>query len=60
MLYDYSCNKCLQKYTRSNTIENRNKSGRCPYCTSKDTKKAMSTPMFKTSTSGAHGGKTIC
>jgi len=38
MLYDYSCNKCLQRYTRSNSIEHRTKSGRCPYCTSKDTK----------------------
>ena len=47
MLYDYSCNKCLQRYTRSNSIEHRTKSGRCPYCKSKDTKKIMSTPMFK-------------
>jgi len=38
MLYDYSCNKCLQRYTRSNSIEHRTKSGRCPYCKSKDTK----------------------
>ena len=43
MIYTYSCNNCLQSYTRANPIEHRNRSGRCPYCTSKDTKKTMST-----------------
>jgi len=46
--YDYMCNKCEHHYTKSNTIEHRKKSGRCPKCTSKDTKKIMSAPSFKT------------
>jgi putative FmdB family regulatory protein len=52
MIYDYMCNKCEHKYTKSNTIEHRKKSGRCPKCTSKDTKKIMSTPMFRTAGTG--------
>jgi putative FmdB family regulatory protein len=54
--YDYMCNKCEHHYTKSNTIEHRKKSGRCPKCTSKDTKKIMSAPSFKTCSGGAHGG----
>lgn len=49
------CNKCEHKYTKSNTIEHRNKSGRCPKCTSSDTKKIMSTPAFKTCGNGHNG-----
>ncbi len=56
MIYDYMCSKCEHKYTKSNTIEHRNKSGRCPKCTSSDTKLVMSTPAFKTCSGGAHGG----
>ena len=35
------------------------KGGRCPECTSSDTKLVMSTPAFKTCTGGAHGGKMV-
>jgi putative FmdB family regulatory protein len=59
MLYDYMCNICEHKYTRNNTIEKRTRSGSCPKCTSKDTKKIMSTPSFKTCSGGAHGGKLV-
>ena len=58
MLYDYECNQCGHHYTRNNTIEHRNMSGRCPKCTSEDTKKVMSTPMFKTC-GGGHPGNPI-
>jgi putative FmdB family regulatory protein len=59
VIYDYQCNKCDNKYVRSNTIAHRKKGGRCPECTSSDTKLIMSTPAFKTCTGGAHGGKVI-
>ena len=59
MIYDYMCNVCKHKYDRSNTIVQRKKGGRCPECTSKDTKLIMSAPKFKTFTGGAHGGKMI-
>lgn len=55
MLYDYKCNKCGHHYTRNNTIEHRKQGGRCPECTSEDTKQIMSTPMFKTC-GGGHPG----
>jgi putative FmdB family regulatory protein len=54
MVYDYMCNKCDNKYIRSNTIAHRKKGGRCPECTSSDTKLIMSTPAFKTCGTG-HG-----
>jgi len=47
MIYDYVCNACGNKYERSNSIEHRNKSGKCPSCESDDTKRVMSTPLFK-------------
>lgn len=50
------CNICEHKYVTTNTMENRKKSGRCPKCTSSDTKLIMSTPMFKTTIDGAHNG----
>jgi len=53
------CNKCEHHFTKSNTIEHRKKSGRCPKCTSSDTKLIMSTPAFKTCAGGAHGGKIV-
>ena len=59
MTYDYMCNVCEHKYDRSNPIEHRKKGGRCPKCTSSDTKLVMSTPMFKTCSGGAHNGKMI-
>ena len=55
MLYDYKCNKCGHEYTRNNTIEHRMNGGRCPSCTSEDTKKIMSTPAFKTGGTGHPG-----
>ena len=54
MIYDYMCNVCEHKYDRTNPIVHRKKGGRCPKCTSKDTKLIMSTPSFKTSGTG-HG-----
>lgn len=54
MIYDYMCNNCEHKYVRSNTIAHRKKGGRCPECTSSDTKLIMSTPAFKTCGTG-HG-----
>lgn len=51
------CNNCDNKYERSNTIAHRKKGGRCPDCTSNDTKLVMSTPMFRTCAGGAHNGK---
>jgi len=48
MIYDYMCNVCEHKYVMTNTIAHRKKSGRCPECTSKDTKLIMSTTPFKT------------
>ena len=54
MIYDYMCNNCEHKYVRSNTIAHRKKGGRCPECTSSDTKQIMSTPAFKTCGTG-HG-----
>ena len=55
MLYDYKCNKCDHEYTRNNTIAHRMDGGRCPKCTSEDTKKIIKgTPSFKTS-GGGHG-----
>lgn len=54
MIYNYKCNKCGHRYEKSNTMDNRNKGGRCPECTSKDTVKVMSTPSFKTC-GGGHG-----
>ena len=59
MIYDYQCNVCEHKYDRTNTIVHRKKGGRCPKCTSSDTKLVMSTPAFKTCTGGAHGGKVV-
>jgi putative FmdB family regulatory protein len=59
MLYNYMCNNCDNKYERSNTIAHRKKGGRCPKCTSNDTKMIISAPMFKTCTGGAHNGKMI-
>jgi putative FmdB family regulatory protein len=59
VIYDYMCNKCEHHFTKSNTIEHRKKSGRCPKCTSSDTKLIMSTPAFKTCAGGAHGGKIV-
>ena len=56
MVYDYMCNKCEHKYVRSNTIAHRKKSGRCPKCTSSNTKQIMSTPSFKTC-GGGHNGE---
>jgi len=56
MLYDYKCNKCDNEYTKNNTIEHRNKSGRCPECTSKDTKKIMSHSKFRTCGTGHKPG----
>jgi DNA-directed RNA polymerase subunit RPC12/RpoP len=53
------CNKCDNKYVRSNTVVQRKKGGRCPECTSSDTKLVMSTPTFKTCSGGAHGGKVV-
>jgi len=38
MIYEYSCNSCLQRYIKSNEITQRTKSGSCPYCKSEDTK----------------------
>ena len=55
MLYDYMCNACEHKYTRNNTIAHREEGGRCPKCTSEDTRKIMSTPAFKTA-GGGHAG----
>ena len=54
MVYDYMCNKCENKYIRSNTVAHRKKGGRCPECTSSDTKQIISTPAFKTCGTG-HG-----
>ncbi len=54
MIYDYMCNVCEHEYTKENTMANRALSGRCPKCTSKDTKKIMSTPSFRTCGTG-HG-----
>jgi len=54
MIYNYKCNICEHRYEKSNTIEHRHKGGRCPECTSKDTVKVMSTPMFRTCGTG-HG-----
>jgi putative FmdB family regulatory protein len=56
MIYDYMCNVCEHKYVMTNTIAHRKKSGRCPECTSKDTKLIMSTPSFKTSGTGHAAG----
>ena len=55
MIYNYMCNKCEHKYTKSNSMADRKKSGRCPECTSSDTKKIMSTPKFKTCGGGRNG-----
>ena len=55
MLYDYKCNVCEHRYERSNKIEHRKDGGRCPKCSSKDTKQVMSTPAFKTC-GGGHPG----
>jgi putative FmdB family regulatory protein len=49
------CNKCEHKYTGQNKVADRKKSGRCPECTSADTKQVMSTPKFKTSGGGHRG-----
>jgi len=38
VLYNYQCNVCDYRYERSNPIAHRSKGGRCPSCTSKDTK----------------------
>jgi len=38
MLYEYTCQSCLQRYKKSNEITHRTKGGQCPYCKSKDTK----------------------
>jgi len=59
VIYDYECEICKHKYVMTNTIAHRKKSGRCPKCTSSDTKLVMSTPAFKTSSGGAHGGKVV-
>ena len=55
MIYNYECNKCEHTYTGQNSMADRKKSGRCPECTSKDTKQVMSTPSFKTA-GGGHPG----
>ena len=56
MLYDYRCNKCGHDYTRNNTIAHREDGGRCPKCTSEDTKKIIkSAPAFKTCGTGHPG-----
>ncbi len=55
MRYDYMCNNCEHKYERTNSMADMNNSGRCPECTSKNTKKIMSTPRFKTCGGGHHG-----
>ena len=47
MIYDYMCNTCEHKYTKDNRMTDHAKSGRCPECTSKDTRQTVSTPMFK-------------
>ncbi len=52
MIYDYMCNKCEHKYTKTNSMADRKKSGRCPECTTKDTRQIMSTPKFKTGGGG--------
>jgi len=56
MIYDYKCNKCGHRYERSNTIAHRKNGGKCPECTSSDTKQVMSTPLFRTS-GGGHKNK---
>ena len=43
MLYTYVCNKCEHKYERSNTTAHRKKGGRCPVCTSSDTRQVVFT-----------------
>lgn len=58
MLYSYKCNVCEHRYDRSNTIHNRTNGGRCPKCTSEDTVKVMSAPLFKTC-GGGHPGNPI-
>jgi len=42
VLYTYRCKTCMHAYSRSNTIAHRNKGGRCPECTSSDTKQVLS------------------
>ena len=54
MIYDYMCNICEHTYEKQNKMDDRKKGGRCPKCTSKETKQIMSTPKFKTC-GGGHG-----
>ena len=58
MLYCYACDECGKHYEKSNKIEHRDRSGKCPQCGSSNTKKIMSTPMFKTC-GGGHPGNPI-
>ncbi|MBT3950424.1 MAG: hypothetical protein HOF36_05085 [Candidatus Marinimicrobia bacterium] len=50
------CNKCEHKYIKTNSMADRKKGGRCPECTTKDTRQIMSTPSFKTC-GGGHNGE---
>jgi len=52
VIYDYMCNKCEHKYIKTNSMADRKKGGRCPECTTKDTRQIMSTPSFRTSGGG--------
>ena len=58
MRYDYMCNVCEHKYEKDNRMDDRKDGGRCPECTSEDTRQIMSTPSFKTS-GGGHPGNPI-
>ena len=57
MLYEYQCEKCEHKYTRNNTVEHRHVGGRCPKCSSSNTKKIFSSNYMFQTTGGGHGGK---
>ncbi|MCS5590455.1 MAG: hypothetical protein NZ824_10865 [Candidatus Thioglobus sp.] len=41
------CNVCEHKYTKENRMTDHAKGGRCPECTSEDTRQTISTPRFK-------------
>ena len=47
MLYNYTCNNCGDIYSRTNTIVHRKKGGRCPICTSSNTKQTTGTIKIK-------------